>query len=380
MFQYFLKVVSTKFITLAGEELSTHQYSVTEYERDLSKGNKPGKDDLGHQTSHSYAGVPGLFFSYEISPMLVIHTQTRQSFAHFLTDTCAIVGGVLTVAGLIVRALDLLVGWFEAVRTGLAGLRGPEQAEGGQNGRGPRLFGAEWQVDVGARVAVHSDEIHGIFVVDWRAFAPTNLPDCNFDRTRRLREVTAKNHCHPRSISDVLETRSLAVASSQKMSTALTLIVACSNKNGIGKDGKLPWRLQKEMSYFVRVTTTHPPGTKNALIMGRTTFESIPPRFRPLKERISIVVTSRPLEPMFVCLCQSRLLEMLLQEGHLRRRQLGERRQASEQPQEPLHPSRVRHRRRTAVQVRPRVPCHRSRSPHAHPRAGLRVRYLLSSH
>lgn len=33
--------------------------------------------------------------------MLVIHKETRQSIAHFLTSTCAIVGGVLTIAGLI---------------------------------------------------------------------------------------------------------------------------------------------------------------------------------------------------------------------------------------------------------------------------------------
>jgi len=32
---------------------------------------------------------------------MVIHREERQSFAHFLTSTCAIVGGVLTVAGLI---------------------------------------------------------------------------------------------------------------------------------------------------------------------------------------------------------------------------------------------------------------------------------------
>ena len=32
---------------------------------------------------------------------MVIHNEERQSFAHFLTSTCAIVGGVLTVAGLI---------------------------------------------------------------------------------------------------------------------------------------------------------------------------------------------------------------------------------------------------------------------------------------
>lgn len=34
MFQYFLKVVSTKFTFLDGRELKTHQYSVTQYERD----------------------------------------------------------------------------------------------------------------------------------------------------------------------------------------------------------------------------------------------------------------------------------------------------------------------------------------------------------
>ncbi|KAL8279228.1 hypothetical protein RQP46_008265 [Phenoliferia psychrophenolica] len=100
MFQYFLKVVSTHFTFLDGRELNTHQYSVTQYERDLS-GSRTGKDAEGHQTTHGYAGVPGLFFNYEISPLMVIHREERQSFAHFLTSTCAIVGGVLTVAGLV---------------------------------------------------------------------------------------------------------------------------------------------------------------------------------------------------------------------------------------------------------------------------------------
>jgi hypothetical protein len=65
--------------------------------------------------------VPGVFFNYEISPMKITHTETRQSFAHFLTSyvpmgsgpvtfqidlrlidrTCAIIGGVLTIAGLV---------------------------------------------------------------------------------------------------------------------------------------------------------------------------------------------------------------------------------------------------------------------------------------
>ncbi|GAA5908587.1 retrograde cargo receptor ERV46 [Sporobolomyces salmoneus] len=101
MFQYFLKVVSTQFEFLDGRELKTHQYSVTQYERDLSNKNAQSKDSHGHQTTHGYAGVPGLFFNYEISPLKVTHLETRQSLAHFLTSTCAIVGGVLTIAGLI---------------------------------------------------------------------------------------------------------------------------------------------------------------------------------------------------------------------------------------------------------------------------------------
>jgi len=66
MFQYFLKVVSTRFVTLKGHTISTHQYSVTQYERDLSTGNKPGPDELGHQNQHGYAGVPGVFVNYEV--------------------------------------------------------------------------------------------------------------------------------------------------------------------------------------------------------------------------------------------------------------------------------------------------------------------------
>ena len=62
MFQYFIKVVSTKFETLKQQTLSTHQYSVTSYERDLSTGNAPIQEG-GHHTSHGYAGVPGVFFS-----------------------------------------------------------------------------------------------------------------------------------------------------------------------------------------------------------------------------------------------------------------------------------------------------------------------------
>ncbi|KAL0581151.1 vacuolar protein sorting-associated protein 45 [Marasmius crinis-equi] len=100
MFQYFLKVVSTQFRTLDGKIINTHQYSVTQFERDLTEGGQ-GDTPQGVHLQHGVAGVPGAFFNFEISPILVVHSDTRQSFAHFITSTCAIIGGVLTVASLL---------------------------------------------------------------------------------------------------------------------------------------------------------------------------------------------------------------------------------------------------------------------------------------
>ncbi|KAK0221743.1 endoplasmic reticulum-derived transport vesicle ERV46 [Armillaria fumosa] len=100
MFQYFLKVVSTQFRTLDGKIINTLQYSATQFERDLTDGGQTGTPQ-GVHVQHGVTGVPGAFFNFEISPILVVHSDTRQSFAHFLTSTCAIVGGVLTVASIL---------------------------------------------------------------------------------------------------------------------------------------------------------------------------------------------------------------------------------------------------------------------------------------
>ena len=75
----------------------------------------------------------------------------------------------------------------------------------------------------------------------------------------------------------------------------VTLIVAATSNNGIGQAGKLPWRLPREMQYFARVTgqsgAPGGEGKRNAVVMGRTTWESIPRRFRPLPGRINFVVS-----------------------------------------------------------------------------------------
>ena len=40
----------------------------------------------GLHIAHGNGGIPGAFFNYEISPLLIRHVETRQSFAHFLTS------------------------------------------------------------------------------------------------------------------------------------------------------------------------------------------------------------------------------------------------------------------------------------------------------
>ncbi|KAJ3092786.1 Endoplasmic reticulum-Golgi intermediate compartment protein 3 [Quaeritorhiza haematococci] len=93
MYQYFLKVVGTKFVFLNGTEVNTNQFSATEHERDLGGGKAGGM--------FGSSGLPGVFFNFDISPLQVIYTEYKKPLSHFLTDVCAIVGGIFTVAGII---------------------------------------------------------------------------------------------------------------------------------------------------------------------------------------------------------------------------------------------------------------------------------------
>ncbi|VDL18420.1 unnamed protein product [Hymenolepis diminuta] len=88
MISYFLKLVPTIYSDLLDTPLVTNQYSAT---WQIKSTPLTGGSD----------GIPGVFFNYQISPLLVKLTKERRSFLNFLTNTCAIVGGVYTVAGLL---------------------------------------------------------------------------------------------------------------------------------------------------------------------------------------------------------------------------------------------------------------------------------------
>lgn len=71
-----------------------------------------------------------------------------------------------------------------------------------------------------------------------------------------------------------------------------SIIVAFDSQYGIGKNGQLPWRLSSDLKRFKEITTTVVnPAKKNAVIMGRKTWESLPTKFRPLPGRVNMVIS-----------------------------------------------------------------------------------------
>ncbi len=69
------------------------------------------------------------------------------------------------------------------------------------------------------------------------------------------------------------------------MATRINLILARAANGVIGRDGAMPWHLPEDMAHFKRMTAGAP------VIMGRKTWDSLPPRFRPLPGRRNIVVS-----------------------------------------------------------------------------------------
>jgi dihydrofolate reductase len=68
----------------------------------------------------------------------------------------------------------------------------------------------------------------------------------------------------------------------------VALVVAHSANRVIGRDGGMPWHLPGDLRRFRELTTGH------AVVMGRRTYESLPPAFRPLPDRRNVVLTSDP--------------------------------------------------------------------------------------
>ncbi|EJL79174.1 dihydrofolate reductase [Variovorax sp. CF313] len=68
----------------------------------------------------------------------------------------------------------------------------------------------------------------------------------------------------------------------------VNLIFARAANGVIGANNTIPWHIPEDMAHFKQQTVGAP------VIMGRKTWDSLPPRFRPLPGRQNIVVTRQP--------------------------------------------------------------------------------------
>ncbi len=75
------------------------------------------------------------------------------------------------------------------------------------------------------------------------------------------------------------------------------IVVAADLEWGIGKANALPWpKLRGDLQHFKRITSTASEGRRNAIVMGRKTWESKEVAGKPLPNRLNVVVSHGALE------------------------------------------------------------------------------------
>ncbi|KAG2032149.1 endoplasmic reticulum vesicle transporter-domain-containing protein [Suillus americanus] len=87
VYQYFLHVVPTTYIAPRSRPLETNQYSVTHYTRKMQHNE----------------GVPGIFFKFDLDPMVITIHQRTTSLVQFIIRCVGVIGGVFTCAQYFVR-------------------------------------------------------------------------------------------------------------------------------------------------------------------------------------------------------------------------------------------------------------------------------------
>ncbi|KAG5496452.1 hypothetical protein JKF63_02754 [Porcisia hertigi] len=95
VYQYFVDIVPTIY---EGAFLNAHTYQFT---------------GTSSRSPVPMGQMAAVVFQYQMSPITVHYTSTRVSFTHFLTYVCAIIGGVYTVAGLLLRFVHTSAAQFQ---------------------------------------------------------------------------------------------------------------------------------------------------------------------------------------------------------------------------------------------------------------------------
>eukprot|EP00252_Welwitschia_mirabilis_P004334 TRINITY_DN14664_c0_g1_i1.p1 TRINITY_DN14664_c0_g1~~TRINITY_DN14664_c0_g1_i1.p1 ORF type:complete len:484 (+),score=84.52 TRINITY_DN14664_c0_g1_i1:274-1725(+) len=91
---------------------------VLPYKAFKSTGSLEQYDYTAHSSMMQTTAVPVSRFHFELSPMQVLITENSKSFSHFLTNVCAIIGGVFTVAGIIDSMLHNVMRMLKKIELG----------------------------------------------------------------------------------------------------------------------------------------------------------------------------------------------------------------------------------------------------------------------
>eukprot|EP00397_Hematodinium_sp_SG-2012_P014695 GEMP01014950.1.p1 GENE.GEMP01014950.1~~GEMP01014950.1.p1 ORF type:complete len:423 (+),score=96.33 GEMP01014950.1:470-1738(+) len=106
-FQYDIHIIPTEYVPGNGEAATdSHQYSVTDFMKRINL-----YEDL---TSSTVAPFGGIRFDLSFTPFRVSWIKSRKQWTHFLTECCAIVGGIIAFSTLV----DNLWHRFAAKRVG----------------------------------------------------------------------------------------------------------------------------------------------------------------------------------------------------------------------------------------------------------------------
>lgn len=98
----------------------------------------------------------------------------------------------------------------------------------------------------------------------------------------------------------------------QPNSMKVVIIAAIGKNNELGKNNQLLWHLSEDMQFFKETTMHH------HVMMGRKSFESIPPKYRPLPYRVNIIISRNPdymWEECYTCSSLEEAIELSRENG-----------------------------------------------------------------
>lgn len=98
IYQYYLQVVPTNVHTTKAN-VKTYQYSVTEQDRKLNHS----------AGSH---GIAGIYFKYDLSPLIVTVTEEQKPYIQFIVRLCGIIGGVFATSGMVHQIVGFIFTLF----------------------------------------------------------------------------------------------------------------------------------------------------------------------------------------------------------------------------------------------------------------------------